>query len=236
MLRFLIKNRFYSTSNFLAKLYFDRNLLRNFGKKIEVQKTDETFGNLFVACEPEYLLPVLMFAQSMEFPYESNIIQNIQTYIGVHINDLGLADVARLHSRLVSYPDYRNSKLENIIYLRAAAMYQQMELTSAMSEENITGLSDFDNPTIIGMIMSVLRFPRDKKLLSTMESVFYNQAYLDRKNRVRHPRSNLYECLYLAEILFEDQRLNNRNLYLPEFYKNFRRSETGTDEKCRFYL
>ena len=183
---------------------------------------------LYIACEPEYLLPVLSFAQNMQFLFKSNVIQNILTGIGVHINDLGLVDIARLHSRLRLFEEYTNSKLAELLYLRASTMYQQMELASSMSEENISALSDFDNPCMICLIMSVLRFPKDGRLLSTVESVLHNQAYRDRRGRIRDARTNLAECLYLAEIFIHDQQLNNRNLYLPKYYKNFRRSETGT--------
>ena len=111
------------------------------------------------------------------------------------------------------------------VTLRASTTYQQLELASALSEENIFGLSAFNNPGIIGQIMTVLRFPKDGRLLATMESAFYNQSQLT--GRQRHPRVNLAECLDLAEVLLKDQRKNNRQFYLPQNFETFRGCESG---------
>ena len=68
--------------------------------------------------------------------------------------------------------------------------------------------SDIDNPVIIGMIIQLLRFPNHTRLLSTAESVFYNQAQRDVQYSIRSDRENLAECIFLAEIFMHDAKIH----------------------------
>jgi hypothetical protein len=44
---------------------------------------------------------------------------------------------------------------------------------------------------------------------------------------MKNPRHNLIESIFVSEVLLKDVKCNNRNMYLPEFIENFRKSETG---------
>jgi len=187
--------------------------------------TVDIFNHISV-CESEFILPAFSFAQKLGLKLDSNVLRNIVTSIGIHINDLGLLDLCQLNARLSDYPQYENSHLEKIIYLRAVEVFKQMELKSSMEQEQISDLSDIDNPVIIGMIIQLLRFPNHTRLLSTAESVFYNQAQRDVQYSIRSDRENLAECIFLAEIFMHDAKVHKRNLFLPKYFKNFRKSET----------
>ena len=87
-------------------------------------------------------------------------------------------------------------------------------------------LSDKDNPVIIGMIIQLLRFPNHTRLLSTAESVFYNQAQRDVQYSIRSDRENLAECIFLAEIFMHDAKIHK------DCIKNFKKGYNLT--KCIF--
>jgi hypothetical protein len=122
----------------------------------------------------------------MGFPYDSTSLLNILSSIRFHINDLGLLDVAKIHSSLSVYEEYENSLEEQMLFLRGSELYQQLELMSTTSEENVSGLSDYSDPVLICQIIDMLRYPKDTRLLSTLESVLYNQGgFRVKKNTVK---------------------------------------------------
>merc|ERR1712130_700161 len=177
-------------------------------------------------CDPEFLLPVLVFAQRMGFGRDSNVMKNIERAIMTHINDIGLVDAARINELFALFPDYPDSELEQLLYRRATQLARQLELKTALLEENISGLSDLTNPVLIGMVIKLLRFPKDRRFLATGEAVLFNQAQAEQQSQKRNDRECLAESLFLAKIFLEDQRLNKRNLFLPEHFKDFGKSET----------
>ena len=61
--------------------------------------TVDIFNHISV-CESEFILPAFSFAQKLGLKLDSNILRNIVTSIGIHINDLGLLDLCQLHARL----------------------------------------------------------------------------------------------------------------------------------------
>ena len=143
-----------------------------------------------------------------------------------HINDIGLVDAARMNELFALFPSYPDSDLEQLLYRRALQLSRQLELKTALLEENISELSDLANPVLIGMVIKLLRFPKDRRFLATCEAVLFNQAQTEQQNRKRNDRECLAESLFLAKIFLEDQRLNKRNLFLPEHFKDFGKSET----------
>ena len=61
--------------------------------------TVDIFNHISV-CESEFILPAFSFAQKLGMKLDSNVLRNIVTSIGIHINDLGLLDLCQLHARL----------------------------------------------------------------------------------------------------------------------------------------
>ena len=135
-----------------------------------------------------------------------------------HINDIGLVDAARINELFALFADYPDSELEQLLYRRATQLARQLELKTALLEENISGLSDLTNPVLIGMVIKLLRYPKDRRFLATGEAVLFNQAQAEQQSQKRNDRECLAESLFLAKIFLEDQRLNKRNLFLPEHF------------------